>query len=94
MESAPQKLELILKYFSDFSEQQVQQFVALEELYKDWNAKINVISRKDIDSIYLHHVLHSLSIAAIADLQPGTQVIDIGCGGGFPGVPLAIFFRK
>ena len=94
MESAPQKLELILKYFTDFSEQQVQQFDRLEELYKDWNAKINVISRKDIDSIYLHHVLHSLSIAAIADFQRGAQVIDIGCGGGFPGVPLAIFFPK
>lgn len=94
MESTPQKLGLILKYFSDFTEQQTQQFAALEELYKEWNTKINVISRKDIDSIYLHHVLHSLSIAAIADFQPGTQVIDIGCGGGFPGVPLAIFFPQ
>lgn len=94
MESAAQKLGLILKYFDDFSEQQLQQFAALEELYKEWNAKINVISRKDIDSIYLHHVLHSLSIAAIADFEPGSQVIDIGCGGGFPGVPLAIFFPK
>lgn len=94
MESAPQKLELIQKYFDDFTEQQVQQFAALEELYKEWNAKINVISRKDIDSIYLHHVLHSLSIAAIADFEPGIQVIDIGSGGGFPGVPLAIFFPK
>ena len=94
MESAPKKLGLILRYFDDFSEQQVTQFAALEDLYKEWNAKINVISRKDIDSIYLHHVLHSLSIAAIADFEPGTQVIDIGCGGGFPGVPLAIFFPK
>ena len=94
MESTPQKLGLILKYFDDFSQAQVQQFTVLEELYTEWNAKINVISRKDIDSIYLHHVLHSLSIAAIADFQPGTQVIDIGCGGGFPGVPLAIFFPK
>ncbi len=94
MESTPQKLGLILKYFADFSEEQIQQFAVLEELYKEWNAKINVISRKDIDSIYLHHVLHSLSIAAIADFAPGTQVIDIGCGGGFPGVPLAIFFPK
>jgi 16S rRNA (guanine527-N7)-methyltransferase len=94
MESATQKLGLILKYFSDFNEQQLQQFAALDELYTEWNAKINVISRKDIDSIYLHHVLHSLSIAAIADFQPGTQVIDIGCGGGFPGVPLAIFFPQ
>lgn len=94
MESAPQKLGLILKYFDDFSEEQIAQFTALEALYKEWNARINVISRKDIDSIYLHHVLHSLSIAAIADFEPGTQIIDIGCGGGFPGVPLAIFFPK
>lgn len=92
MESTSQKLGLILKYFDDFSETQLQQFAALEALYTEWNAKINVISRKDIDSIYLHHVLHSLSIAAIANWKPGTQVIDIGCGGGFPGVPLAIFF--
>lgn len=92
MESATQKLGLILKYFGDFTDAQLAQFAALEELYKEWNAKINVVSRKDIDSIYLHHVLHSLSIAAIADFAPGTQVIDIGCGGGFPGVPLAIFF--
>jgi len=94
MESATEKLELILKYFSDFTERQVQQFAALEELYKDWNAKINVISRRDIGSIYLHHVLHSLSIAAIAGFRPGAQVLDIGCGGGFPGVPLAIFFPE
>jgi 16S rRNA (guanine527-N7)-methyltransferase len=94
MESTPQKLGLILKYFSEFTDEQVAQLTALEELYKEWNAKINVISRKDIESIYLHHVLHSLSIAAIADFKPGTQVIDIGCGGGFPGVPLAIFFPE
>lgn len=94
MESSPQKLGLIQHYFSDFTEAQVQQFADLEALYADWNAKINVISRKDMDSFYLHHVLHSLSIAAIADFQPGTTVIDIGCGGGFPGVPLAIFFPK
>ena len=94
MESTAQKLGLILKYFADFSEAQVAQFAALDELYTEWNAKINVISRKDIDSIYLHHVLHSLSIAAIANFEDGTHVIDIGCGGGFPGVPLAIFFPK
>ncbi|MBV9987317.1 MAG: 16S rRNA (guanine(527)-N(7))-methyltransferase RsmG [Chitinophagaceae bacterium] len=87
-------MELILKYFDDFSAEQLNQFAALDELYREWNAKINVISRKDIDSIYLHHVLHSLSIAAIAEFQPGHEVIDIGCGGGFPGVPLAIFFPK
>ncbi|OYY23323.1 MAG: 16S rRNA (guanine(527)-N(7))-methyltransferase RsmG [Bacteroidetes bacterium 24-39-8] len=85
---------LILKYFSEFTDEQIAQLTALEELYKEWNAKINVVSRKDIESIYLHHVLHSLSIAAIADFRPGTQVIDIGCGGGFPGVPLAIFFPE
>lgn len=87
-------MEIILKYFADFTEEQIRQFSALESLYKEWNEKINVISRKDIDSIYLHHVLHSLSIAAIANFQPGAQVIDIGCGGGFPGVPLAIFFPE
>jgi len=92
METTPQKLELILKYFNDFSALQTSQFLALENVYKDWNSKINVISRKDIDRIYLHHVLHSLSIAAIAPFDDGTQIIDIGCGGGFPGVPLAIFF--
>lgn len=94
MESTAEKLGLILKYFDDFSEEQVKQFTALDDLYTEWNGKINVISRKDIDSIYLHHVLHSLSIAAIANFEPGTTVIDIGCGGGFPGVPLAIFFPK
>jgi 16S rRNA (guanine527-N7)-methyltransferase len=94
MESTPQKLELILKYFADFTEQQIAQFAKLDDLYTEWNAKINVISRKDIESIYLHHILHSLSIAAIADFQPGTTIIDIGCGGGFPGVPLAIFFPQ
>lgn len=87
-------MEILLKYFSDFTEQQLQQFGALENLYKEWNEKINVVSRKDIDSIYLHHILHSLTIAAIADFKPGTQVIDIGCGGGFPGIPLAIFFPE
>ncbi|MBA4198095.1 MAG: 16S rRNA (guanine(527)-N(7))-methyltransferase RsmG [Chitinophaga sp.] len=87
-------MEIILKYFSDFTEQQIQQFTALENLYKEWNEKINVVSRKDIDSIYLHHVLHSLTIAAIADFQPNANVIDIGCGGGFPGIPLAIFFPQ
>lgn len=87
-------MEIILKYFADFTTQQLQQLSALKELYTTWNEKINVISRKDIDQIYLHHVLHSLSIAAIANFKEGTQIIDIGCGGGFPGVPLAIFFPE
>lgn len=87
-------IEILYKYFDDFSPQQIQQFKLLANLYKEWNQKINVISRKDIDEIYLHHVLHSLSIAAIANFKPHTLVIDIGCGGGFPGVPLAIFFPE
>ncbi len=87
-------MDTILKYFSDFTPKQLQQFGALEGLYKEWNEKINVVSRKDIDSIYLHHVLHSLAIAAVADFKEGMEIIDIGCGGGFPGVPLAIFFPE
>jgi len=85
-------MDIILKYFSEFTSQQLQQFTALADAYKEWNEKINVISRKDIDSLYEKHVLHSLSIAAVVNFQPGTQIIDIGTGGGFPGVPLAIFF--
>jgi 16S rRNA (guanine527-N7)-methyltransferase len=87
-------MEELLKYFSDFTDEQLQQFAALEELYTDWNSKINVISRKDIDSLYVNHVLHSLSIATIVGFRAGTQVIDIGTGGGFPGIPLAIFFPE
>ncbi|HYJ65273.1 MAG TPA: 16S rRNA (guanine(527)-N(7))-methyltransferase RsmG [Parafilimonas sp.] len=85
-------MEYILKYFSDFTGVQLKQLEALEPLYKEWNEKINVISRKDIDGLYLKHVLHSLSIAAVFDFSEGTEIIDIGTGGGFPGIPLAIFF--
>lgn len=87
-------MEIILKYFSDFTEVQLQQFAALAALYKDWNSKINVISRKDIDGLYEKHVLHSLAIAALIDFKAGTQIIDIGTGGGFPGIPLAIYFPE
>jgi len=87
-------MDILLQYFADFTPKQIEQLTALEHLYKEWNEKINVVSRKDIDSIYLHHVLHSLSIAAFVDFKPGMEIIDIGCGGGFPGVPLAIFFPE
>lgn len=87
-------MDIILKYFSDFTDKQKAQFAALEELYKDWNQKINVISRKDIDCLYEKHVLHSLAIAAAFDFPPGIEIVDIGTGGGFPGVPLAIFFPE
>ena len=92
MEKAEEKLELITKYFDEFSTEQVQQLLALEPLYKEWNSRINVISRKDEDSLYLKHVLHSLSIAAVFDFSEGMEVLDLGTGGGFPGIPLAIFF--
>ena len=85
-------MEIILKYFSDFTDKQLDQLKALEALYKEWNEKINVISRKDIDGLYEKHVLHSLSIAAVFEFQPGSEVLDLGTGGGFPGIPLAIYY--
>ena len=94
MEKTTEKLELILKYFGDFTPHQLQQLAALEDLYKDWNSKINVISRKDIDSLYEKHVLHALSIAAVFECMPATEILDLGTGGGFPGIPLAIFFPE
>ncbi|WP_179333404.1 16S rRNA (guanine(527)-N(7))-methyltransferase RsmG [Winogradskyella costae] len=87
-------MKLILKYFPDLTETQIQQFEALEALYKDWNSKINVISRKDIDELYLRHVLHSLGIAKVISFAPGSSILDVGTGGGFPGVPLAILFPE
>ncbi len=85
--------ELIYKYFPNLSEKQKSRFAQLYPLYKEWNEKINVISRKDIDKLYLHHVLHSLAIAKYISFMPGSRIIDVGTGGGFPGIPLAIMFE-
>lgn len=85
-------MSIIEKYFPNLTEEQKQQFAALDALYHDWNAKINVISRKDIDNLYEHHVLHSLGIAEIIRFKDGTKIMDLGTGGGFPGIPLAIMF--
>lgn len=85
-------MELVLKYFPNLTEDQISKFKQLESLYKDWNLKINVVSRKDIDELYLRHVLHSLAIAKVISFADGTQIMDVGTGGGFPGIPLAIMF--
>lgn len=87
-------MDIITKYFPDLTCRQKEQFAALYDLYYDWNSKINVISRKDIENLYEHHVLHSLAIAKYISLKPGTTVMDMGCGGGFPGIPLAIMFPE
>lgn len=87
-------MDEILTYFPQLSDTQIRQFTALYELYKDWNAKINVISRKDIDNLYEHHVLHSLAIAKVLHFKDDTKILDFGTGGGFPGIPLAILFPQ
>lgn len=87
-------MEQILKYFPELTDKQKEQYAALFELYKDWNSKINVISRKDIDNLYEHHVLHSLAIAKALHFKDGTKLMDFGCGGGFPGIPMAIMFPE
>lgn len=87
-------MDIILKYFPNLTQEQIKKFQMLDELYHDWNAKINVISRKDIDNLYEHHVLHSLGIAELIRFKPGTKVMDLGTGGGFPGIPLAIMFPE
>lgn len=85
-------MEIVTKYFDQFTEKQFSQLAALKDLYAEWNTKINVISRKDMDNFYEHHVLHSLSIATRFEFTPGMEVMDLGCGGGFPGIPMAILF--
>ncbi|APG65622.1 16S rRNA (guanine(527)-N(7))-methyltransferase RsmG [Tenacibaculum todarodis] len=87
-------MEIIQKYFTELTATQIEQFSKLQELYEDWNLKINVVSRKDIDELYLRHVLHSLGIAKVMQFKPGAKVMDVGTGGGFPGVPLAILFPE
>ena len=87
-------MEMLTKYFTDFTDTQLHQLAALKDLYTDWNEKINVISRKDMDNFYEHHVLHSLAISTQFEFKAGAEIMDLGCGGGFPGIPLAVFFPE
>ncbi|MFR9652178.1 MAG: 16S rRNA (guanine(527)-N(7))-methyltransferase RsmG [Rikenellaceae bacterium] len=87
-------MDIILKYFPDLSDRQREQFVTLYPLYEEWNAKINVVSRKDFDQLYLRHILHSLAIAKVCDFMDGARILDVGCGGGFPSIPLAILYPE
>ena len=89
-----QQMKLILKYFPNLTENQIQKFEQLESLYQDWNLKINVVSRKDIDDLYMRHVLHSLGVAKVINFNDGSKLLDVGTGGGFPGIPLAILFPE
>ncbi|NCW12991.1 MAG: hypothetical protein EBV82_07465 [Chitinophagia bacterium] len=94
MESPTKKLELITRYFADFTPKQLMQLESLDAAYQEWNAKINVISRKDMDSFYTHHVLHSLALTKVLSPPVGETIVDFGTGGGFPSVPLAVFFPE
>lgn len=87
-------MEILLKYFQNLTNEQKQMFKDLLPLYQEWNSKVNIISRKDIDEFYLHHVLHSLTLVSRISFKPDTRVLDLGCGGGFPGIPLAIFYPE
>ena len=87
-------MQIIHKYFPDLTEKQIEQFTDLQELYEHWNAQINVISRKNMDTLYTNHILHSLAIAKVIQFEKGTKILDIGTGGGFPGIPLAILFPE